>query len=156
LYIDEPDRLPVVIDDRNLVEALLLNELHRVSNERVHGKRGWVTGHHAGDRCVEDCERSAVDVPPQITIGEDATQSTGVVHQNDCAGTAPFASRAQGVADGACVGHRRQIVADAEAQDLGDRPKPCTEHAARVMLVEVVFAEIAPLRESEGERIANG
>ena len=155
LHVDKPNGLPVVIDDRNLVEALLLNELHRVSNERVHGKRGWVTCHHAGDRCVEDCEGSAVDVPPQIPIGEDATQSTDLVHQHDGTSAPSLGRGAERVTDRAGVWNRRQVVAYAEAQDLGHRPKPCPEHAARVMLVEVVLSKIAPLRKREGERIAN-
>jgi hypothetical protein len=73
LHVDEPNGLPVMIDDRNLVEALLLNELHRIANERIHGECRRMTRHNAGDRCVEDCEGSAVDVPSQIPIGEDAT-----------------------------------------------------------------------------------
>jgi hypothetical protein len=56
-----------------------------------------VTRHDAGNRCIEDGERSAVDVPSQITVGKDAIDKRRVVHQDDCAGTRPFTSRAQGV-----------------------------------------------------------
>lgn len=143
-----------MIDDGNLVEAALADEADRVAHEAVDGEVLGMLRHPLADRGVEGAVAAAHDHATEVAVGEDPGESAGLVDEHRRAGASDLAGGGDRLADGHGVGDDREIRADPEAHDLGDRLQSDPEHAAGVMAVEVVGGEVTAPGKRQGEGVA--
>ena len=111
--------------------------------------------HDLADRAVEELD-AALEVPPQVTVGEDAAERALLVHDEGRAGVP-----AAGAGDPRQrLPHRDRGVDGGEpvagAHDLAHAEELPAERAAAVEERVVLQREVAPVGRGERERVAQG
>lgn len=96
------------------------------------------------------------DEAAEVTVGEDAGEGALLGDDEQCAGSASeFLGVLECIADGAGLRLDGEVLADFEAENVGDAAEEAAEGAAGVALGEIILSECSASRDGEGEGVAH-